>query len=70
MTNISTQNVQTDLGGDGADLTPEEAAKAAFEIVERVGVEDNGKFLNVRVDGWEGEEMGVMRRYNGGVVPW
>ncbi|KAJ0120124.1 hypothetical protein J7T55_000979 [Diaporthe amygdali] len=59
--------VKTDMGGkDYADLTPEEAIAGILEIADKVDVKDTGKFLTVRVPGWENHE----KRYDGSVRPW
>lgn len=48
------QWVKTDLGGkDDAHLEMSEAIPAIMEKVVGAGKEDNGKFLNVRVPGWD-----------------
>lgn len=57
------QWVKTDLGGkDNADLEMSEAIPAIMEKVLGAGKEDNGKFLDVRVPGWE--------RYSGANPTW
>lgn len=54
MLNWFHQWMKTDLGGgDMADLTPEEAAKASLDIIFRPGQELNGQFPKVFVQGWE-----------------
>ena len=63
-----TQWVKTDLGGDQADLTLEQGSQAVVDIVLRITKEDNGKFLNVHVPGWEHAEG--MNQYDGEIVPW
>lgn len=65
---ISPGWLQTDLGGGQADLTVEEGAKAVLEIMHGKGREDNGKFLNVRVKGWENNPG--LNQYGGGITPW
>jgi NAD(P)-dependent dehydrogenase (short-subunit alcohol dehydrogenase family) len=43
--------VQTRMGGAGADITPEESVSAMRTLIERLTIEDTGKFL--RRDGSE-----------------
>lgn len=58
------QWVKTDLGGkDFADLELSEAIPAITERILGASKEDNGKFLDVKVPGWE-------QKYNGGNPPW
>ncbi|OJD29425.1 short chain oxidoreductase [Diplodia corticola] len=65
---ISPGWIQTDLGGTGADLTIEQGSNATADIIFRVKKEDNGKFLNVHVPGWEKAEG--INQYDGGCPPW
>ena len=44
--------VKTEMGGEGAEIMPEESISAMRRIFERVTIEDSGRFLN-----WNGEEM-------------
>ncbi|KAF2259433.1 short-chain dehydrogenase-like protein [Lojkania enalia] len=60
--------VKTDLGGEGADLTVEQASNALLDVVLRISTQDNGTFLNVKVPGWEHNEGA--NRYNGQCLPW
>lgn len=62
------QWVKTDLGGPGADLTADQSANGILEILFRITKEDNGKFFNIRVDGWEKAEG--LNRYDGEEAPW
>ncbi|TGO42179.1 hypothetical protein BHYA_0011g00130 [Botrytis hyacinthi] len=55
--------LRTDLGGAPAGLDVETGAKAVIELIE-----PNGKFLNIRVAGWENNEE--INQYDGGVLPW
>src|SRR5437763_186489 len=43
--------VKTDMGGDGAEITPEESVSAMRRLIERLTIDDTGKFL--RRDGSE-----------------
>lgn len=64
---ILLQWVKTDMGGkDDADLTPDESIKGILEIADKINVKDTGKFLTIRVPGWENHE----KQYNGSVRPW
>ena len=38
--------VQTDMGGAGADITPEASVAGILTVLEGLGPEDNGKFYN------------------------
>jgi NAD(P)-dependent dehydrogenase (short-subunit alcohol dehydrogenase family) len=38
--------VQTDMGGAGAEITPQESVSAMRALVERLTIEDSGKFLS------------------------
>ncbi|TGO61704.1 hypothetical protein BCON_0025g00310 [Botryotinia convoluta] len=60
--------LRTDLGGASADLDVETGAKAVVELIESNGKESNGKFLNIRVAGWENNEG--INQYDGNVLPW
>ncbi|KAL1638693.1 hypothetical protein SLS58_008725 [Diplodia intermedia] len=60
--------IKTDLGGEAADLTIEQGSNAAADVIFRVGKEDNGKFFNVHVAGWEKAEG--INQYDGGCPPW
>ncbi|KAI1120259.1 short chain dehydrogenase reductase [Nemania abortiva] len=59
--------LKTDLGGgDMADLTPEEGAKASLDILFKPNSETNGKMPKVLVKGWETKS----HCYDGTNVPW
>ncbi|KAI1267572.1 NAD(P)-binding protein [Xylariaceae sp. FL1019] len=63
--------LQTDLGGgDMADLTAEEGAKASLDIILKPGQEYNGKMPKVFVEGWENGKPGKRNVYDGSNVPW
>jgi hypothetical protein len=55
-------------GGDGADLTLEQAAKGVLDAAENSGSEKNGKFFMIEVDGWENSKG--MHQYDGRIMPW
>jgi hypothetical protein len=42
------------MGGTGAEITPEESVSAMRRLIERLTIEDSGKFL----------------RRNGSEIPW
>ncbi|KAH8422463.1 uncharacterized protein LDX57_000218 [Aspergillus melleus] len=66
---VERQWLRTDLGGaDFADLPPATGAEATMQIIDSATREMNGKFLNIRVPGWE-ENPGV-NQYDGKEVPW
>jgi NAD(P)-dependent dehydrogenase (short-subunit alcohol dehydrogenase family) len=44
--------VKTDMGGEGADITPEESVKGLLDVFAGLTPEDNGKFYN-----YQGEEI-------------
>lgn len=55
------------MGGAGADLTVDESVSAVLESVHGKGKENNGKFVTVKVLGWEDHGLAW---YDGGVVAW
>ncbi|ROV97503.1 hypothetical protein VPNG_08734 [Cytospora leucostoma] len=62
--------LKTDLGGgDAADLTPEEGARASLDLIFRKGQELNGKLPKVFVKGWE-KDVGQPNVYDGSNAPW
>ncbi|KAI1124034.1 NAD(P)-binding protein [Nemania abortiva] len=59
--------MKTELGGgDVADLTTEEAAKASLDIILTPGQTYNGQMRKVHVKGWEDRSY----CYDGTSVPW
>ncbi|KAK1595299.1 uncharacterized protein LY79DRAFT_547317 [Colletotrichum navitas] len=61
--------MKTELGGgDMADLTPEQGAKASLEIIYRPNEQTNGKMPKVFVKGWENANGPNV--YDGTDVPW
>jgi hypothetical protein len=61
--------LNTELGGgDMADWTPEQGAKASLDIIYRPDAEKNGKLLKVFVDGYQNAEG--PNRYDGESAPW
>lgn len=58
------QWLKTDLGGkDAADLDVSTGVAALRDVIVSITQKDNGKFLNIKVPGWEGT-------YDGEEVPW
>lgn len=49
-----------------ADLTAEESIEGILEAADKIDAKDTGKFLTIRVPGWENHE----KRYDGSVRPW
>jgi hypothetical protein len=64
------QWVKTDLGGQIADLEVEEASSAIAERLFYAGRQEAGKFLNIRVEGWENGKPGKHSYYDGKELPW
>lgn len=61
--------MKTELGGgEIADLTPEQGAKASLDIIFNKGQEVNGKMPIVYVEGWENAKGPNV--YNGTNYPW
>ncbi|KAK8084690.1 hypothetical protein PG997_005961 [Apiospora hydei] len=58
---------KTDMGGEGANLEPEQGAEAAMKVIDAAGKEEVGRMVNIRLEGFED---GPGDRYQGGVVPW
>lgn len=56
------------MGGEGADLSVGEGAKASVERIMAAEKEDNGKFVNIHVKGWEKNEG--LNQYDGLNPPW
>ncbi|RAK89142.1 short-chain dehydrogenase-like protein [Aspergillus costaricaensis CBS 115574] len=65
---ISPGWVKTDLGGERADITAEQSVQGLLDIIVPATQENNGKFFNIRVPGWEQAEG--LNQYDGEVVPW
>lgn len=61
--------MKTELGGgDYADLTTEQGAKASLDIIFEPGQKYNGKFPKVLVKGWENNPGN--QQYDGTITPW
>jgi hypothetical protein len=54
------------LGGDQADLSVEQGAKASLKKIMAAAKDQNGQFLNIEI---EGSPEG-MNRYDGANPPW
>lgn len=67
--NVFVQWMKTELGGgEMADLTAEEGAKASLDIIFQPGQKFNGQFPKVLVKGWEKAEGA--NQYDGTNSPW
>jgi len=44
--------VMTDMGGPGAEITPDESVSGMLRVIDRLTMEDSGRFF-----GWDGEEV-------------
>lgn len=65
------QWIKTDLGGgDQADLTPEQGAKASLDIIFTEGQVYNGKMPIVYVEGFEKPRPGGWHVYDGRICEW
>ncbi|CAG8977781.1 hypothetical protein HYALB_00010866 [Hymenoscyphus albidus] len=58
---------QTDQGGPYADLDAKTGAKAVIEVLDR-DTKLNGKFVNIKVAGWE--NASGLHQYNGADIEW
>lgn len=63
--------MKTDLGGgDMADLTPEQGAKASLDIIFKEGQGYNGTMPKVFVEGFEHPREGSSNVYDGTIAQW
>jgi len=62
------QWLKTDLGSRNADLEVNVGAKAVIDVLLNSDSESNGKFLNIRIPGWENAHG--PNQYDGAGVPW
>ncbi|CRG88458.1 hypothetical protein PISL3812_05488 [Talaromyces islandicus] len=60
--------LQTDMGGEGADLPVDIGVRATLHIVHSKTKKDNGRFFNIKVAGWENKQG--PNQYNGAELPW
>ena len=56
------QWLQTDMGGENADLTVPQGAEAVLSVVNSVTHDSNGRYKNILVPGWDA--------YSGQDLPW
>ena len=54
------------MGGEYADLDVSVGVKETLRIISEATKAQNGKFVNIRVPGWEGPPQS----YDGKEVPW
>lgn len=47
------QWLQTDMGGENADLAVPQGAEAVLNVVNSVTHESNGRYKNILVPGWD-----------------
>ncbi|ELR04285.1 hypothetical protein VC83_08093 [Pseudogymnoascus destructans] len=59
---------RTDQGGPYADLDAQTGGVAVIEVLDRDRSELNGKFVNIKVAGWE--NAAGLHQYNGAEIPW
>ena len=62
------QWVKTDLGSEAADLDIVTAVEALLRTIVESDASMNGKFLNIKVSGWE-KAQGP-NQYDGAEIPW
>lgn len=62
------QWLKTDLGSEHADLEVGVGAKAVLDKVFATTKEDNGRFLNIHVKGYENVQG--PNKYDGKTPPW
>jgi hypothetical protein len=56
------------MGSQDADLPVEVGARQTLDIIHRSTKEDNGKFWNIHVAGWE--TAPGPNQYDGKELPW
>ncbi|KAJ5101238.1 hypothetical protein NUU61_003460 [Penicillium alfredii] len=64
---ISPGWLRTELGSARADLPVDVGAEKVVDIVQKAGPEQNGKFFDILVPGWEKLSRA---RYDGEEIPW
>lgn len=57
------------MGSEAADLPVEIGTKAVLERVDKLGKEDNGKFWDIKVEGWTNPSGGP-NVYRGEEIAW
>ncbi|CAG8140825.1 unnamed protein product [Penicillium olsonii] len=65
---ISPGWLRTDLGSARAHLSVETGAERVLEVIQRVTPDQNGKFFNIHIPGWEAAEGAD--QYDGKEIPW
>ncbi|CAG7974278.1 unnamed protein product [Penicillium olsonii] len=65
---ISPGWLRTDLGSARAHLSVETGAEKVLEVIQRVTPDQNGKFFNIHIPGWEAAEGAD--QYDGKEIPW
>ncbi|KAK0262333.1 hypothetical protein LTR35_017722 [Friedmanniomyces endolithicus] len=65
---ISPGWIKTDLGSQYADLEVATGVTSVRDIILKADTSMNGKFVNIRVSGWE--EAEGANQYNGAEIPW
>ncbi|KAF9634144.1 Short-chain dehydrogenase/reductase SDR [Lasiodiplodia theobromae] len=60
--------LRTDLGSSQADLSVEEGAQAALNILMNATPKISGKFFNIHIPGWETKTG--FSKYDGSEIPW
>ena len=65
---VHSQWLKTDLGSQNADLEVGTGVRAMIDLVLKSGRDQNGKFLNIHVPGWEGAPG--PNQYDGKELPW
>ena len=56
------------MGSKDADLEVETGVSAVVDMIIKSGPEQNGKFLNIHIPGWE-NAPGI-NQYDGKELPW
>lgn len=73
---ISPGWLKTELGSSYADLDVAVGAKATLDLLRKATKEDSGRFLNIKVEGWEHGKPGAEKGeggpnvYDGVDAPW
>lgn len=65
---MALQYLKTDMGTQRADLEVAVGAKSVLDIFPKDNQALNGKFLNIRVAGWE--DVGGPHQYDGAEIQW
>jgi len=56
------------LGSQNADLEVETGVRAVIDLILKSGPDQNGKFLNIYIPGWESAPG--PNQYDGKELPW